>query len=597
MRLLLPHNGTYEESDRRLAEIAEFLGLSCEPILLGRGVQSAVNSLDHGLGEKNGCLVVNPKVLGESLGHACPEALARYLTARFQCLFVHGIVADAFSAALLRALSRGRIQNVAPIENQGQRYEIVREVRDICGSFGGISFGPVNAGNDHVLCLGEGSGQVRTCIAIGDRPFMALLKQDATTVVVIAGRDTVEMHSEIGDQALSEYFSRFVPHAMALRFLFGEQCWHPIAHHASFIIDDPLLRPTYGYVDFQQLLALMEEQNFATTIAFIPHNYRRNLPKTVQMFLQHSDRFSICFHGNDHTAAEFAETDVCRLNTGLSVAEARMRIHERMTGIPCDRVMVFPQELFSIEAMKVLKSCNFLGAVKAGTKPVGYQERLTLAEIAQPAILRYGGFPLFSRRYIGEIKEEDLAFNLFFGKPTLLVEHHEIFNKRTSALIDCVSMINSMMPEIRWSNLSTALASSGLMRTISPGMCRIRSYSSCVQISNDGDSPRRLSVEWPYPPGSPMVDAVLQDGKNDYPFDLVNSEIKLSTEIAGRSSASYSVRYRNDYPRLRSLGFRWNAKAFVRRRLSEVRDNYASRSKFLMKCGDIIHRRVLSRSL
>jgi hypothetical protein len=597
MKLLLPQIGAYEESDRRLAEIAAFLGLPCEPIELEEGVQNAVGYFENVLCGRNGCLVVNAKMLKKWLRSNTPEAFVRYLTARFQVLIVHGIVADQFSAAFVRAISGGRIQSVTPIEERGEQYEFERNARDICGPFSGISFGPINAGNDYVFCIKRGSADIHTCIRIGGRPFMAVLNQGAARIAVIASCDSAELGSDITGQRLSEYFSRFVPHAMALRFLFGEQCWHPTGHYASFIIDDPLLRPRYGYVDFKRLLALMENQNFATTIAFIPHNYRRNRQSTVELFRQRSDRFSICFHGNDHTAGEFATTDIRRLNTGIAVAETRMSIHEEVTGLPCDRVMVFPQELFSVEAMEVLRSCNFLGAVKAGTNPVGNRSGLTLAEFAQPAILRFGGFPLFDRRYIGEIRAEDLAFNLFFGKPALLVEHHEIFNNRTGALIDCVRMINSMMPEIRWSRLSTAVINSGLKRMISPGLYRLRSYSSCAQISNDGDLPRRYEVEWPYTTGSPGVATVLEDDKRDVPFDVIDARIQLSTEIAGRGSVRYSVRYRNDFPRLSGLGFRWNAKAFVRRRLSELRDDYGSRSKFVMRCGEIIKRRVLSKAL
>ena len=139
----------------------------------------------------------------------------------------------------------------------------------------------------------------------------------------------------------------------------------PNQPNGTLIIDDPLLRKNYGFLNYEHLLRLMDQHNFHTCVAFIPHNYLRNSPDITQIFRERSDRFSICFHGNDHTNAEFATKDACLLNSILTVAEERMEVHQKKTGIQCDRVMVFPQGRFSLNAMKVLKSHNFSAAVNS----------------------------------------------------------------------------------------------------------------------------------------------------------------------------------------------------------------------------------------
>ena len=214
---------------------------------------------------------------------------------------------------------------------------------------------------------------------------------------------------------------------MALRYAAGDECWRPCKAHASIIIDDPLLRKSYGFLNFDFLLGFAERHNFHTTIAFIPHNFRRNLSRTTRMFQENASRLSICFHGNDHTKGEFASTDMAFLNTSLRIAEDRMTLHQQMTGLPCDSVMVFPQGNFSIEAMKVLKSHNFYAAVNTVPHPAEQPVRLTIGELAQPAVLRYGGLPLFICKPIRQTQSHDIAFNVFFGQPVLIVEHHEIF--------------------------------------------------------------------------------------------------------------------------------------------------------------------------
>ena len=48
-----------------------------------------------------------------------------------------------------------------------------------------------------------------------------------------------------------------------------------------------------------------------------------------------------------------------------------------------------------------------------------------LVGLAQPAVLRYGGVPLFIRNFIKDTQSQDIAFNLFFGRPILIGEHHD----------------------------------------------------------------------------------------------------------------------------------------------------------------------------
>jgi hypothetical protein len=412
----------------------------------------------------------------------------------------------------------------------------------------------------------------------------------------LASADILDIYDEIANTPLSEYFSRFVPHAMALRYIFGAQCWRPCGHYASFTIDDPLLRPNYGHLDFESLLNLMKEFNFATTVAFIPHNYRRSSKRTLRMFRENGDRLAICFHGNDHTAEELASSDISRLNTMIRIAESRMTTHCQATGLDCHKVMVFPQECFSVGAMKVLKSRNFCAAVSSMTHPAHHPVALTVGELAQPAVLRYGRFPLFLRKYAGQVKSQDVAFNLFFGRPVLVVEHHGVL-RRPETLIETVLMINKIAPDIRWSSLETAVVNSILRRQARDGAYHIRAYSGTVRVANNHHSPQRISVEWDRSAQCPTVEEVLRNGTPCRSYEVDDFGIRLSVELAAGSSQAFSVVYRNEYSSSGGLGMGWSAKAFLRRRLSEVRDNYISKNQFALACAHMLRRRVLPKSL
>ena len=93
-----------------------------------------------------------------------------------------------------------------------------------------------------------------------------------------------------------------------------------------------------------------------------------------------------------------ASKDTGLLNAMVTVAEERMDLHQKKTGIQCDKVMVFPQGNFSQNAMDVLKAHNFRASVNSGPFPRGEHVSLTLRELIEPAILKYGGFPLFPQK-------------------------------------------------------------------------------------------------------------------------------------------------------------------------------------------------------
>jgi hypothetical protein len=596
MKLVVPHTGTLQGPDARLIRLAEFLGIACEPLFLDTHVHRPAEYIAKAFPDHGSCFVLNPQVIRDWTGGVVPVDLVSCLTSHFPYLLVHALMrGDSFYQNLIKALSGDRLHSVRPVRGAGQLYEIASDCEQICGPFSGLSFGPVNPANDRILSSSTDTGAARTPISIGGSPFMAAVKRENTEILFLASADILDVSDEIEDTPLSEYFSRFVPHAMALRYIFGEQCWRPCGHYASFIIDDPLLRPNYGFLNFESLLHLMEKYNFCTTFAFIPHNYRRNSKRILRIFRENGERLAICFHGNDHTASELALADTSRINTMIGMAEARMNTHRQVSGLPCEKVMVFPQGNFSVEAMEVLKSRNFCAAVNTAPHPAHIPAALSLRELAQPAVLRYGGFPLFLRKPIRETKRQDIAFNLFFGKPVLIVEHHDVF-RRPETLAEAALMVNSVAPDIRWSNLETAVINSSLRRRTPEGACHVRAYSRIVQVANNQDSPQQVSVEWNRSGQYPPVEQVLQDGSPYHPYEVDDSGIRLSVRLGARNSRAFSVVYRNDYPSLEGLGFRWGVKAFIRRRLSEVRDNYISKNQHALKLAKVLQRGILTRS-
>jgi hypothetical protein len=592
MKLVVPYIGELRGLDRRIVLLAEFLGIPCQTVALA-SVPEPEDFLAKSVPESCTCFVVNPQVMKQWVGiDGIPAGLVAFLLSRFAHLIVHGLRAEAFDSELVAALSRGRLRSVAAIDPESSCYAVARDAKDVCEAFAGLSFGPVNSTNDHVLSPGVGDASVRELISIGGRPFMAAVKSEGAEILFVASEDVADLNAEVGRAPLAEYFSRLVPQAMALRHVAGDECWRPSKGHASIIIDDPLLRKSYGFLNFNSLLRLAERHNFHTSIAFIPHNYRRNSSAITRVFRENAARISICFHGNDHTQGEFASTDPVHLNTMLQVAEDRMNLHYQATGLACDRVMVFPQGGFSVEAMKALKDHSFCAAVNSIPYPTQEMVRLTMGELAQPAVLRYGGFPLFLRECIRGTQGHDIAFNLFFGRPVLIVEHHDLF-EHPEPLVEIVARINTVAPEICWCSLSAVGANSILTRRAPDGTHRVRAYSSTVRISNDSASMCHYSIEWRGFCNAASLEQVLMDGKPWSGFEIDDAGPRISVELTPGSARTFSLIHRNPQTTVRGLGLRWKARAFLRRRLSEVRDNYLSKNRRLLTAAKAFQRRFL----
>jgi hypothetical protein len=585
VRLIVPYVGNMQSAVSRIAQLAEFLGIRCESRALSRAVAAG----DTGAIHAGDCLCIHPDVVQAWCAYTGrPVADVSALVEGYSQLLVYGLRSGAFDCALVQALSGGRLQFIEPV-NGGSPYTCSKDAREFCGSFAGLTFGCADSTNDHVFVSAAAVCLIEPQILIDDKPFVVLMRERGMTAVFVAGKELADLGMAAGDTPLTEYFSRFVPYAMALRYLAGDACWRPIQALAAVVIDDPLLRTKYGFLNFRSLLSMTEKHNFHAAIGFIPHNFRRNSRRVVRLFLENPERLSICFHGNDHTQGEFASPDSRFLNLLLWVATKRMALHQKRTGLACDPVMVFPQGKFSTEAMRALQSHNFYAAVNTVPHPAHEPPSLTLRELAQPAVLRYGGFPLFLRKPVDKIRPEDIAFNVFFGRPVLIVEHHQDFEDE-ERLTSLVNEINSIIPEMQWTSLAAVTRQSLLRRRAPDGRQEIRAYAGSITIAAHADTDRDCSIEWSGWFDSAMLTGVAAAGR-PCKFERTGDSIRVRTELAAGQSMMLSLVHAASHPSSKTLDMRWKTKAFVRRRLSEFRDNYLYKHRRMLQAARAVQHR------
>ena len=283
-------------------------------------------------------------------------------------------------------------------------------------------------------------------------------------------------------------FAEIAPVMMFVKHSAGDRGWHALRHYANLTIDDPWLREPYGFLSYNGLLQEMERHNFHTTIAFIPWNYDRSEPQVAALFRNHADRFSISIHGNDHDHKEFTDFDTKPLPdqaAALQQALVRMDGFQTRTGIPYDRVFVFPHSIGSEKILDELKNRNFLATVNASNVPMDRQEPTSLSFALRPVTLSFADFPsLF--RYSPKIETESgfLAMNEFLDNPLLFYCHHDFFASGIDAFNSTADAVNRLEPDTQWSGLGEIVRHLYLVKQRDDSAYDVLSFSQDMQLDN-----------------------------------------------------------------------------------------------------------------
>jgi hypothetical protein len=447
-------------------------------------------------------------------------------------------------------------------------------LNDFCRVMSGIRVNANTANTGSNFVLNTADGGLTNIISLGDGAVFLKLEYKGVPVFLSTSREIIDIDAELTSQNFDvrEHFLAAVPLVLYVKWTFAESCWNTPEVNACLVIDDPLLKPTHGFVDFEELLSLMKQHNFSTNIAFIPWNWRRSDPRVVQLFRENPKCYSLSVHGCDHTQAEFGSSNRQRLYWKAEQAADRMNRHKSMTGIHHDPVMVFPQGIFSAAAMSVLKHTDLIGAVNNDVVSADPSPRaITISDVWDIAIMRYP-FPLFTRRYPWE-GIENFAFDALLGKPAISVIHHDYCSDRGARLLNYVQQVNALQCAPTWRNLGDVVRRSYRQRLDSTGAIEVEMYGTELRIENlSGQRKRFLIRRRECDPSA--IERICTDAQ-EIAWRQVDGRINFEIDLNPSESRVMKIKFHGLVGKERSgdnLPYRF--KAMLRRYLCEIRDNY-----------------------
>lgn len=478
---------------------------------------------------------------------------------------------------LARILARDHGAALNEVNRCAGDFVVSDELNSFCGVMGGLSIAASKADVDAGLILN--TPKANNIISLNRAATFVKLEYHKVPVLLSTSKSIIDIDAVVptGVFDIRDHVSSVLPIVLYIRWAFAETCWKAPERNACLIIDDPLLKQSYGCVNFQELLGLMRRHKFSTNIAFIPWNWRRSAPEVIQLFRENPENYSISVHGCDHTRAEFGSPDPHRLHWKAKQALERMNHHESMTGIRHDRLMVFPQGVFSQEAMGALKRTDFVAAVNNDTISVDpHFRRMTISELWDVAVMSYD-FPIFTRRYPWE-GVENFAFDILLGKPAIIVIHHDYCSDQCRRLVNFIERLNALKPSLKWRSLGEVVRRSYRQRELSPDAVEVEMYGTELRVENRFEQRRRFIIK--RRDADPSAIKVVRAGSRQVAWNFSQGRIVFEIELNPAEGRTVSVKFhdlwRNGQIR-ESVSYK--VKTMLRRYLCEVRDNYVTTTK------------------
>jgi hypothetical protein len=238
--------------------------------------------------------------------------------------------------------------------------------------------------------------------------------------------------------------------------------------------------------------------------------------------------------------------------------------------------MVFPQGVFCESALGVLKQARFTAAVNTEVLSADpAPAKIRISDVWDVAVMNYGSFPIFTRRYPAQ-GVENFAFDILLGKPCLVVIHHDFCRDRGAHLVEFITRLNALNCQLSWQSLGEVVRRSCRQRELSPDTVQTEMYGSELRVENHSSRPKRFCIK--RRESDPSGVQQIQNGSRPVAWNSSNGHLNFEIDVDPGEGATINIWFHNHFEKARSPeNMRYRLKTMLRRYLSEARDDYVMR--------------------
>ena len=577
MVLIRPAGAT--PSEQHELEIAsQFYGLDLRVVTAGEPADQILASIRR---SETVAVVIEADALANLDQKAVLRALHRTGGSNVPLLILD--ITPETNRTVLKAWSGGLVAGVQPLSTAGPFHYLVGSLAGVTDQLTGLEI-PA-AGDDAFYFAGTNSSRTKAVISLKNgtqlAPVFLEVEVNQQRIFLLCKKDFPASEKPSAENTETA-FAEVAPEMIFAKYGAGERGWHALHHDANLTIDDPWLREPYGHLDYNKLLTEMESHNFHTTIAFIPWNYDRSEQEVVALFRDHPERFSICVHGDNHDHKEFDDYESKSL--GLQIAAlrqsvARMEKFQALTGIPYDKVFVFPHNIGSERILEQLKTYNFDATVNSLSVPMDRTRPASSLFTLRPVTLFFGEFPSIVRYGAVMPKPSSfIAINEFLDNPIFFYGHQDLFANGIGAFDGVADDVNRIEPDTRWRSLGEMAKHLYLVRLRGDANYDVLAFSSSLDLGNTSGRNSVFYIQKPES-DSAAIASVSVEGR-PVPFELNGGSVHLSVAIPAGESRKVLIRYKNDLDLASVSISKSSPRVYLLRMVSDFRDITLSRYRF-----------------
>ncbi len=369
-------------------------------------------------------------------------------------------------------------------------------------------------------------------------------------------------------------FLSLLPLLIFLRALTEDRHWEQPPLQACFMFDDPNLHwPTYGFINFTEILQHAQVHNYHVSFATIPLDTWFVHKPTATLFKQHFDRLSLLIHGNDHTTKELVCTcsDEERIRI-LQQALRRIGKLERRSGVEVPRVMAAPHGACSEKVLEQMAQLGFEAACISRGSLRHYNDQAPwLRTLGMKSSDIISGLPVFPRFRISRTCHNSILIAALLNQPIIPVGHHHDVAEGLQLLDDLAGFVNSL-GTVHWADMR-GISRSHYARRLEGKILRVRMFTKRIEVCVP-EGTNQILAECPWlqkAVSMPLAWRLLSDG-SEWKFNRPDEPIPVLSgqklEIVSEPSTTAFIDAKN----VRKNYQLWPV---VRRLLTEARDRIA----------------------